>query len=384
MNMNKKIFAIDIRLIGKKRTGDETVFFHLTKEIIRIDPVNEYRLLTDAVASDVLEEIANRLDCVRRSNVQIVSLPARNRFTWNLFVVPMYLFKNKIDIFHTQYIVPFFVPRRTKLITHIHDVSFCAYPEMISAIDRFFLSLLIPYALRKARTVITPSQFTKDEIIKYYHISGEKIKVIYNGLGKEFLHPLPRSSEEIASIKKKYHLPSQFIISIGTLQPRKNIPFLLHAFANLQKRLPYMKLVIVGKKDAHHIDPRIERAILQYGLEDKVIFSGFIDQQDLSEVIRLAQIFVFPSLYEGFGIPLLEAMSQNVPVCASSLPSLYEVGGDAVSYFDPLRLASCEESLYNLCTDEAFRKALQIAGNKRIQLFSWEKSAVFLLEEYKK
>jgi len=382
--MNKKIFAIDIRLIGKKRTGDETVFFHLTKELIRLDSENEYHLLTDEMNEDVLADITERLDIAHNSNVKIVSLRARNRFIWNLLTVPKYLFQNTIDVFHTQYIVPFFVPRRTKLVTHIHDVSFCAYPDMIGKGDRFFLAILIPYALRRADTIITPSQFTKDEIVKYYNVSEEKIVVIYNGIGEEFTKPHIFSSENGVLLKEKYRLPEHFILSVGTLQPRKNLPFLIEAFALLKKRLPEIKLVIVGNRKAHHIDPRIDQTILTYNLTSDVIFPGFIDAEDLPNFISMTHVFVFPSLYEGFGIPLLEAMSQTVPVCASDIPSLREIGGEAVLYFDPTKLASCEESLYNLCTNEALRESIKEAGRERMKLFSWEKSAVLLLEEYKK
>ncbi len=384
MSMNKKVFAIDIRLIGKKRTGDEAVFFHLTREIVHLDTENEYHLLTDVKDETTLIEIAKRLDITHKPNVKIISLQARNRFSWNLFVVPMYLLRKKIDIFHTQYIAPFFVPRRTRLFIHIHDVSFCVYPEMIRKSDRFFLSLFIPHALRRANEIITPSQFTKDEIIKYYKVPEKKIRVIYNGIGDEFLKVDILSYEHTEYLRKKYHLPYHFILSVGTLQPRKNIPFLLEVFSSLRKRLPETKLVIVGNRKAYHIDPRIDEVIQEKKLDDDVIFPGFIDVEDLPLLMSMAEIFVFPSLYEGFGIPLLEAMSQNVPVCASDIPSLREVGGKAVVYFDPVNLDSCEEILYNLYTNKTLKEGLKQAGQERVKLFLWKESSVLLLEEYKK
>jgi len=383
MNTSKITIAIDIRLLGKKRTGDEAVFFHLTKELLKIDTINQYFLLTDETASAKVALLYARLECIGQKNVEIISLPARNRFTWNLFVLPKYLFQKRIDIFHTQYILPFFSPRRTKIVTHIHDVSFCAYPELIGWSDRFFLSILISRSLRKAALIITPSQFTKDEIIKYYKISAEKITVIYNGIGEEFLKNTTGSKEEDTVLRRKYKLPEHFIISVGTLQPRKNIPFLLNAFALLKKRLPEMKLVIVGNKNAHHTDSDIEKTLITQKLQNDVIFPGFIDQNDLPKVLRMAKVFAFPSLYEGFGIPLLEAMSQTVPVAASDIPSLREIGGDAALYFDPARLAHCEEILYNLCTHQIVREGLQSAGNERVKLFSWKKSALFLFNAYK-
>lgn len=376
--------AIDIRLLGKKRTGDEAVFFHLTKEILKIDTTNQYLLLTDETVTTKVASLYARLECIGQTNVEIVTLSARNRFTWNFFVLPKYLFQNKVDILHTQYILPIFSPQRTKTVTHIHDVSFCAYPELIGWTDRLFLSLLIPRSLKRAALIIAPSRFTKDEIVKYYAIPEEKITVVPNGIGEEFLENKGENEADSLAIKNKYGLPEQFILSVGTLQPRKNIPFLIEAFALLKKRIPQMKLVIVGNKKAHHTDTNIEKTIIEKNVQDDVIFPGFIDQDDLPKVIRMAKVFAFPSLYEGFGIPLLEAMSQSVPVAASDIPSLREVGGDAVAYFDPASLASCEETLYNLCTHQTVRERLQLAGNERVKLFSWKKSALFLLDSYKK
>lgn len=384
MNIPKTTIAIDIRLLGKKRTGDEAVFFHLTKEILKIDTTNQYLLLTDETVTTKVAFLYARLECIGQTNVEIVTLPARNRFTWNFFVLPKYLFQNKIDIFHTQYIVPLFSPKRTKIITHIHDVSFCAYPELIGWADRLFLFLLIPRSLKRAALIIAPSQFTKDEIVKYYAIPKEKITVIPNGIGEEFLENNGENEADSLAIKNKYGLPEQFILSIGTLQPRKNIPFLIHAFALLKKRIPQMKLVIVGNKKAHHTDKNIEKTLIEKSTRDDVIFPGFINQDDLPKVIRMAKVFAFPSLYEGFGIPLLEAMSQSVPVAASDIPSLREVGKDAAMYFNPTSLASCEETLYNLCTHQTVRERLQLAGNERVKLFSWKESAFFLLDSYKK
>jgi glycosyltransferase involved in cell wall biosynthesis len=376
--------AIDIRLLGKKRTGDETVFFHLTKELLHMDTVNHYFLLTDETESAKVAFLYAYLECIGQTNVEIISLPAKNRFVWNLFVMPRYLFQKKIDIFHTQYILPFFSPKRTKIVTHIHDVSFCAHPDLISFSDRFFLTLLIPSSLRRAACIIAPSQFTKDEIIKYYKMPEEKIIVIANGIGDMFLEDVKEDKNEEALLRKKYGLPQQFIISVGTLQPRKNIPFLINVFALLKKRLPEIKLVIVGNKQAHHTDVLIEKTIALQKLEKEIVFTGFIDQADLPKVIRLAHVFAFPSLYEGFGIPLLEAMSHNVPVAAADIPSLREVGGEAALYFDPTSIAHCEETLYNLCTHQIVRETLQKAGKERTKLFSWQRSALLLFDAYKK
>lgn len=382
MIKTEKIIAIDIRLLGKKRTGDEMVFFHLTKEILKIDTAHQYLLLTDETDAKRIALVAENLGCSRQDNVDIVSLPTKNRFVWNLWTLPRYLFHNTIDVFHTQYILPLCLPRRTRIAVHIHDVSFRAHPKLIGWSDRFFLSLLIPRSLRTAALIIAPSQFTKDEIVKYYGIDPQKIAVVPNAIGEEFLGIVPEDPTRDRAIREKYHLPEQFIIAVGTLQPRKNIPFLIEAFAALRKRLPDMRLVLVGNRDAHHTDKHIDHTIAIHALENAVVFSGFIEEQDLPHVVRLATICAVPSLYEGFGIPMLEAMSQGVPVAAADIPSLREVGGEAALYFDPASIASCAEKLYTLSIDQKARQTLRSAGKERLVLYSWKKSAVDLLEAY--
>lgn len=383
------MIAIDIRLLGKKRTGDEMVFFHLTKEVLKLDRENRYLLLTDETDTEKISALSLRLECAGQNNVEIVSLPSKNRFVWNLWTLPRYLFGHTVDLFHTQYILPLFSPRRTKIAVHIHDVSFCAYPELIGWSDRLFLSFFIPRSLRRAVLIIAPSQFTKNEIVKYYGISEAKIAVIPNAVGEDFLDTAPETTEENRLLREKYHLPERFIIYVGTLQPRKNIPFLIESFAKLSAHLrnavpgvPDLKLVLVGNREAHHTDPRIDTAIATHRIADSVVFPGFIDQDDLPHVIRLADIFVFPSLYEGFGIPLLEAMSQGVPVAASDIPSLREVAGESALYFDPTSIANCEEKLYTLFIDQKEKDDLIQRGKARLHFFSWQKSADFLRHKY--
>lgn len=389
MTETKKTIAIDIRLLGKKRTGDETVFFHLTKEVLKLDQENNYVLLTDETEKEKIKTLSERLGCAERENVQIISLPAQNRFVWNLWALPRYLFLNKIDVFHTQYIFPFLWPCHTRMVVHIHDVSFRAYPELIGRSDRLFLRLFIPRSLKKSALIIAPSQFTKDEIIKYYGIRAEKIMVIPNAVGEEFLEIVVNNQEDDRIIKEKYHLSERFILYVGTLQPRKNIPFLIQAFARLRTHLHNsgstasdIKLVLVGNRNAHHTDKGIAEIIAEKNLESEVIFPGFIDQTDLPSVYRLANIFAFPSLYEGFGIPLLEAMSQGVPIVASDIPSLREAAWDAASYFHSTDIANCEEKLYTLLIDQNSKEVLIQRGKERLRFFSWQESAKLLLKAY--
>lgn len=376
------VIAIDIRLIGKKRTGDETVFFHLTKALLALDGENEYRLLTDERDPARLALLRGRLGCIGQANAVIVTLEATNRFFWNLVAVPRYLWRENIDVYHTQYIVPFFVPSRTKVVTLIHDVSFRAYPKLISWSDRIFLALLLPRSLKKAAKIIAVSQFTKAEIMRYYGLSSTKITVIPNAPQEIFRE---EAKGDIGALRKKYKLPEKYFLYAGTLQPRKNIPFLLSAFERVRPRLPEVKLVLMGSNlDAHNADRRIAATLREKNLENDVIFLGHVGEKDLPLVMKAACLFIFPTLYEGFGIPVLEAMSQGVPVIASDIPSLRETGGDAMVYVKPGDIATLAEKMYNLFIESEThdRSSLIERGKRRASLYSWKESASKLKAVY--
>lgn len=373
------IIGIDIRNIGKQRTGDETVFFNLAKNLAEIDTQNEYKLFTDITDERVLENIKNSLAINNRSNFQVVSLKSPNKFCWNFRVLPLYLHKNPVDIYHTQYIVPFFVSRKIKIITHVHDLSFKAYPEFIKKSDLFFLNLLIPRSLRRADKIIAVSNFTKNELIKYYKIEAGKIEVIPNAVKDNFSK---ESEENLESVQKKYNLPEKFILYLGTMQPRKNIPNLIKAFAKISGQLNDFYLVLAGDKNAHNFDPQIDSVVKENKIENKVIFPGYIDEKDKPAVYKSASVFVFPSFYEGFGIPILEAMSLGTPTAASSISSHREIAGDAVAYFEPSNLDKISEIIYNIAIDENLRKKLIISGFERIKLYTWRESAQKLIDTY--
>lgn len=375
--------GIDIRNIGKKRTGDEVVFFNLVNSLAKIDSQNSYFLFTDVANPSILRNmVVIPLEIEGKDNFQIISLKSPNKFIWNIWALPKYLRKNKIDIYHTQYITPFFVPKKTKIITTIHDISFNFFSQLIKKTDLFFLKLLMPHSLKRADKILAVSQFTRDEIIKYYKTDPNKIEVTYNAVDDKFMAS-EYSAEELDKVRKKYNLPEKFILYIGTMQPRKNVAFLIEGFAKIRDRLSNTKLVVAGKKGAHNYDNAIDKAIGENNLESEIIFPGFIEEGEKPAVFKLARTFVFPSLYEGFGIPVLEAMSQKIPVVTSNIPSLKEIAGKGAEYFEIGSLENLEEKLYNVSVKEDIRRNLINSGLERVRFFSWKKTAGKVLKIYK-
>lgn len=375
--------AIDSRNIGKKRTGDEVVFFNLAKNFSASDGENEYVLLTDRNP----EKDADLRESIRRMqlgpNFKVVNLceGGANRFVWNAWTLPRYLRKNLVDILLVQYITPFFVPKKIKIATIVHDVSFKVFPQLIRKSDLFFLSLLIPMSLRRADRIIAVSRFTAEEIIKYYKIEKKKVVWIHNAVGENFLEDCPY--EQVEAVRKKYALPEKFILYIGTLQPRKNLPALIEAYVKMSnEKRGDLKLVLAGGK-GHNFDSQIEDFIKSYSLQEHVYLPGFIDEADKPALIKAAHVFCYPSLYEGFGIPILEAMTLGVPVLASDIPPHVEVTAGAALLFDVNDPADLTEKLARIASDEMLRTQLKEKEASQMKNFSWRKTAEKMLEIYR-
>lgn len=379
MSTTLPIVGIDIRLIGKQRTGDEVVFFNLTRALLQKGKGQFYfHLFTHEKEETKLVALRTQLECLGREDVKFVSVAfGKNRFLWNMLALPLQLFRQPVDIYHTQYIAPLFLPSRVKLVTHIHDVSFAAHPEWIAVRDRFFLNLLIPRSLRRSDKIIAPSQFTKNEIEIYYPYTQGKVSIIPNAAGREWMSPVP--VEEVEKVQKKYGLPERYIIASGTMQPRKNIPLLVEAWAKRPEELRDIGLVLTGNRFGHHVDVRLHDP----KVIEEIIFPGYVDLDMLRVLVKGASVSVFPSLYEGFGIPLLEAFASRVPVLASRIAPFQEVGGGGFLSFDPLNIDEMKKNLYSLLIDRDVQQRLIQAGEERIRLFSWEKSAEVLLTEYR-
>lgn len=368
--------GIDIRMIGKKRTGDEVVFFNLVKNLAEVDSKNKYFLYTDRdpkINEDLKTEI-RKLNL--KDNFKIVFVKETNRFCWNFWYLPNYLRKNPVDAFHTQYIAPFWLPKKVRLVLMIHDISFNFFPQFIKKSDLFFLKTLIPRSLKMAAKIIAVSDFTKKEIEKYYHIPAEKIAAIHNGVDFELFNRTI-STERLEEIKKKYNLPENFILYVGTLQPRKNIPVLIEALKDLD-----IKLVLAGNRKAHNFDKRINETIGKNNLEDRVIFPGWIEEEDKPALYKLARCFVFPSLYEGFGITIIEAMAAETPVVSSNKSCLPEIGGAGAIFADPKNADEFAEKIHSVLLDANLRNTLIEKGREIAKSYTWQKNAKKTLEVY--
>lgn len=283
-----------------------------------------------------------------------------------------------VDIFHaTNHLLAHFKQART--VYTLHDLIFLRYPEYHLPYNRWYLTFSMPRYLRAADVIIAPSEWTKQDALHYYGLPESKIKVIYEAAAPAF-RPLS-DPVRLAQIRQKYQLPSQFILHVATIEPRKNLSRLLDVFQTLLADWPDLKLVLVGKKG--WLYESFFQKLQAMGLQERVIFPGYVDEADLPGFYQLAELFVFPSLYEGFGLGPLEAMACGAPVISSNSSSLPEVVGEAGLLLDPTDTAAWGQALRRVLSDPDLRRDLSQRGLIQAQKFSWQKAGAELAEVYR-
>lgn len=278
-----------------------------------------------------------------------------------------------------NYIVPPCVSGK-KIVT-VHDMVYKTFPETVRGRTRYMLETGLKRSLKRADRIVTDSQFSKAEIIRYFPQYADKIRVVYCGVDTDRFHPVT-DQRQIQQVREKFGLDRPYFLYLGTLEPRKNLERLMeayHQFAAAMEEPPY--LVLAGGKG--WLDAGIYQQVQRLQLEKNVLFTEYVPGEEICPLMCGALAFVFPSIYEGFGMPPLEAMACGVPVLTTHAASLPEVVGDAAVITDPYDAASMAEGLARLYTDQTLRQQLREAGLKRAALFSWENSARQLYEVYR-
>lgn len=302
---------------------------------------------------------------------------------WNYLPIKYnHLFKQLADITHFfNFIVP---PRiEGKVVNCIHDLTFLLYPETMDKKNLARITRDITYSIERADRIVTISKSTERDLIHYLKVPAEKIEIIYPGVDSErFRHVY--TQEEKVRVSQKYHLPKRYVLYMGTIEPRKNIESIVEAFYLYKKELindvQDVKLVIAGKKGWLY-ESLFER-VKKLNLEEEVIFTDYVDEQDKPLIYQMASVFVFPSLYEGFGIPVLEAMASGTPVITSNVSSLPEVAGDAAIMVDPKDTLGIAKGMTKCMGQGDDIKEIIEKGHRQVKLFNWDESAHKLYNLY--
>jgi len=282
-----------------------------------------------------------------------------------------------VSLFHaTEHLLPKISHARS--VFTLHDVAYLLFPKYHLWQNRFYLSVMMPRFLACADAIITVSENTRRDALKFYQLDPAKVQVIPEGVEPQFA-PIAQPII-LQAIRQKYHLPERFILYVGTIEPRKNLPTLLEAYAALRTELPEVGLVIAGGKGWLY-ESFFER-VKALGLEEKISLTGYVPDEDLPGLLNCASVFAYPSVFEGFGLPPLEAMACGTPVICSNASSLPEVVDTAGVLLAPKAVRGWVEALRRVLTDSPLHADLRARGLTRAQQFTWEKAAAETLKVY--
>lgn len=313
-------------------------------------------------------------------NITYRQAPLNHKWLYRLWYrlkipAPVQLFTGQLDLFYSpDFVLPPVSGEIPTLLT-VHDLSFVHFPDAFTPALVRYLNRVVPRSINQASHILADSQVTKDDLINIWTVPPQKITVLYSGVSQAFRPTI--GEERISNVREKYGLGDwPFLISVGTLQPRKNYEMLIQAFKPVAEKSD-LRLLIAGGKG--WLFDQMLAGVEAQGLGNRVLFLGFVDDSDLPTLYSEATLFLFASLYEGFGLPLLEAMACGVPVITSNVSSLPEVAGEAAVQLPPDSPTLWTSTMLELLEDESWRTELVAAGFRRAQQFTWSKSARQLL-----
>ena len=342
---------------------------NIVKHLLQIDQANHYVLLYDNPAH---VGTYSHLE-----NVDEIYAPPTNPFYWDQWIVPRLMKERAVDlIFHTKFTVPFIT--KSKTVMALHGASWYVHPEIYKKLDVMYVKLMMPLYCHRADFMISNSDLTTQDHIRLLNVPESKIRTVYFAAGEEFLRIDDCSLLE--SVKTRYDLPKRFVLTVTSYDPGKNFQTLLEAFQRVRKEVD-IDLVVAGKNcDQYGQDYDIKGR----GLEAVVHFPGWINHDDLAGVYNLASVYAFPSVYETFGIPVLESMACGCPVVASNTGAIPELCEDAALLCDAMDVSALADNLLKITTSTELARHHQNLGIEQAKKFSWFKAAQQTLEIFEK
>ena len=360
--------GIDAHMVGSRETGNETYCQGLVEGLAQIEDHNEYMVYLNSPGAMPSVNGHGRLQ--RR-----MLRSASN--AWRLAMGFAQASRDDgLDLLHVTYNVPFFT--RCPAVVAVHDISYVHFPEFFSKRDLRLLSTYVPYSVKKARQVLTLSESAASDIERVYHVPRSKISII--PLAARAIYTDMAQPMRVDQAREAYGLTGPYVLAVGNLQPRKNLVRLIEAFAQLPGSLSDLKLAIAGREQWQ--ESEVYRRVADLQLQERVVFTGYLSDQELALLYHGTLALIYPSLYEGFGLPILEAMSCGTPVICSNTSSMPEVAGDAAIMVDPLSISDISEAIARVAQSRSVRDDLRRKGMKRAAKFSWQKTARLTTKVY--
>lgn len=345
----------------KQKTGTEWYAHELLRAILKHERDETLRLYSAEPLEGELAELPH--------NAKSVVLAWPPRRLWTQLRLSFEMLAHAPDVlFVPAHVIPLFHPHRT--VTTIHDIGFERFPSVYPTFELLYLRFSVQFALRTGTQVIVPSRFVKDEMLDRYRCAPDRITVIHHGFRPE---PF-RDATADATVLARYGIRQPFFLFVGRLQEKKNIGRIVEAFHRyLGETRTETQLVLLGMPD--HGYERVSARIRELGLDRLVIRPGYTPREDMLSIMKAASVFVFPTLYEGFGFPILEGQAAGVPVLTSDCQPMREVGADGALYVDPRSVEAIAGGMHALASDEALRETLRERGFENCTRFSWDECA---------
>jgi glycosyltransferase involved in cell wall biosynthesis len=316
------------------------------------------------------EEAARAFSGLRTEVSAISTARPAVRILWEQLVQPLRLARSGIDLLHSMaFVQPVIMPCRG--IVTIYDLTFILFPQGLQPWRRLYLKWGTSCSAARAERVIAISLSTKRDVVSLLGVPEDKVEVVPCGVDEDF-HPRP-GSDALDRLRDRRGLPRQMLLSVGTMEPRKNLNTLLQSYALLRGRMQIAPLVVAGPRGWRHEE--VFSTVERLGLEETVLFPGYVPREELPFWYNAADLFVYPSLYEGFGLPALEAMASGTPVVTSNTSSLPEVVGDAGLLVNPSDPEAMAEAIQKVLTDSDLRDSLRERGLERARAFTWDRAA---------
>ena len=366
--------AIDAHSVGTGLGGNESYATNLIEALAEIDQTNRYTLYV--TKREAVERFGNRWP-----NFSVRSTLPHTPLIRIPLSLSAELRRNPVDVLHVQFTAPPFSP--CPVVVSIHDLSFEHLPQTFKWRSRKQLRITVRRTARQASHVMALSEYARNDIVKTYQVSPDKISVIPLAAGNHF-RPV-RDEEELQRVRQTYGIEGEYMLSVGAIQPRKNLGRLVAAYSHLRGAKPEGKLpkLVLAGKCAWLYDETL-RAIEELELSDSIILTGYVPESDLPALYSGALCFIYPSYFEGFGLPPLEAMQCGVPVIVGDRTSLPEVVGDAGVLVDPFDVNALAAAIEKVVSDSNLRAKLSVQGLARAKLFEWRETARQTLAVYQK
>jgi glycosyltransferase involved in cell wall biosynthesis len=360
--------AVNTRfLLQDKIEGIGKVTFEILKRLVHLMPDTSFDFLFDR---------KHDAEFIFHSNVnpKVIYPPTRHpllTYAWLQFGVRRFLSQGKHDLYFS---FDGFMPlgTQTPRIITIHDLAYAHFPEQNRFADRWYYQHFMPKFASEAEHIITVSQFSKSDICTNFKLPGEKVTSIYNGVSEEF-HPIQNAQKQV--FRKKFAAGSPYYLYLGSIHPRKNVAGLIRAFDSFKKKSSSnKKLLITGRKG--WLTSEVEKAYESVSSKEEIIFTGYVPKEELPGLLGTADALCYLSLFEGFGLPIVEAMASGVPVICSNRNSMVEVANGAAACVDPQSTDSIAEAMQQIDQDQNFVNQLISSGLERRKSFSWDAAAI--------